>query len=59
MKSLWKAYCQTFKDIISNTSIFTTLILSVLFYSFFIRPHIRQNRQKPCRLLLSTKSKVL
>ncbi|WP_312308470.1 ABC transporter permease, partial [Acinetobacter variabilis] len=35
MKSLWKAYCQTFKDIISNTSIFTTLILSVLFYSFF------------------------
>src|SRR5690554_6858792 len=35
MKSLWKAYCQTFKDIISNTAIFTTLILSVLFYSFF------------------------
>lgn len=35
MKSLWHAYCQTFKDIVGNSSIFTTLILSVLFYSFF------------------------
>ena len=35
MKALWAAYCKTFKDIVSNTSIFTTLILSVLFYSFF------------------------
>lgn len=35
MKALWAAFCKTFKDIVSNTSIFTTLILSVLFYSFF------------------------
>lgn len=35
MKSLWQAYYQTFKDIVGNSSIFTTLILSVLFYSFF------------------------
>lgn len=35
MRSLWAVYLQTFKDIFSNTSIFTTLILSVVFYSFF------------------------
>lgn len=35
MKSLWQAYCLTFKDIVGHSSIFTTLILSVIFYSFF------------------------
>ncbi|ANF82196.1 multidrug ABC transporter permease [Acinetobacter sp. NCu2D-2] len=35
MKTVWLAYVKTFKDIVSNTSIFTTLILSVIFYSFF------------------------
>src|SRR5690606_34854587 len=35
MKALWAAYCKTFQDIVKNISIFTTLILSVLFYSFF------------------------
>jgi len=35
MKSLWFYYMQSFKDIVSHGTIFTTLILSVLFYSFF------------------------
>lgn len=35
MKSLWSSYCQTFKDIIAQSSLLTTLILSVFFYSFF------------------------
>lgn len=35
MKKLWRAYLQTFKDIFSHSSIFTTLVLSVLLYSFF------------------------
>ena len=35
MKSLWFYYLQSFKDIVSHGTIFTTLILSVLFYSFF------------------------
>ncbi|NHB57892.1 ABC transporter permease [Acinetobacter shaoyimingii] len=33
--NFWNAYCQTFKDIVKNSSIFTTFILSVIFYSFF------------------------
>lgn len=35
MKSLWFYYLRSFKDIISHSSIFTTLIVSVLLYSFF------------------------
>ncbi|MFE1727147.1 ABC transporter permease, partial [Acinetobacter baumannii] len=35
MKEFLKAYVQTFKDIVSNSSVFTTLILSVILYSFF------------------------
>jgi ABC-2 type transport system permease protein len=35
MKEIWHAYVKSFKDIIGHGSIFTTLILSVLFYSFF------------------------
>ena len=35
MKSLWFYYLRSFKDIASHGAIFTTLILSVLFYSFF------------------------
>ena len=35
MKHFWQAYLQTFKDIVGHSSIFTTLILSVLLYSFF------------------------
>lgn len=35
MKRLWQAYLDSFKQIVSNTTVFTTLILSVLFYSFF------------------------
>ncbi len=35
MKSLWFCSLQSFKDIVSHGTIFTTLILSVLFYSFF------------------------
>ena len=35
MKKLWSAYCTSLKDIVSHGSIFTTLILSVIFYSFF------------------------
>lgn len=31
----WQNNLQTFKDIVKNTSIFTTLILSVFLYSFF------------------------
>ncbi len=41
MKSLWFYYLQSFKDIVSHGTIFTTLILSVLFYSFFIQPLIK------------------
>ncbi|MBD8009076.1 ABC transporter permease [Acinetobacter pecorum] len=35
MKSCWSYYLHSFKDIVSHESILTTLILSVLFYSFF------------------------
>lgn len=35
MKDFLKYYFKTFKDIASNQSILTTLILSVVFYSFF------------------------
>lgn len=35
MKQFFQYYCQTFKDIFANSSILTTLILSVLMYSFF------------------------
>lgn len=35
MRALWRDYLKTFKDIVGHSSIFTTLILSVLFYSFF------------------------
>ena len=35
MNSLLYYFCKTFKDIFANSSILTTLILSVVFYSFF------------------------
>ena len=35
MKSFLHYYLKTFKDIITNQSILTTLILSVIFYSVF------------------------
>lgn len=35
MKAFVQAYLQTLQDIVSNSAIFTTLILSVVFYSFF------------------------
>ena len=35
MRQIWRAYLGTFRDIFLNGSIFTTLVLSVLFYSFF------------------------
>ncbi|MAK29490.1 ABC transporter permease [Acinetobacter sp.] len=35
MKKFWYHYCQTFKDIVKNSSILTTVVLSVFFYSFF------------------------
>ena len=35
MKSFLYYYLKTFKDIIANQSILTTLILSVIFYSVF------------------------
>ena len=45
MKEFLKAYVQTFKDIVSNSSVFTTLILSVILYSFFIRQPIKLSAQ--------------
>ena len=35
MKNFFRFYLQTFKNIASNSSILTTMILSVFFYSFF------------------------
>lgn len=35
MRDFVQAYLQTLQDIVSNSAIFTTLILSVVFYSFF------------------------
>lgn len=35
MKEFFKYYAKTFKDIISREPIFTTIILSIFFYSFF------------------------
>ncbi|AOA59013.1 ABC transporter permease [Acinetobacter larvae] len=35
MKAFFQNYSQTFKNIVANQSILTTLILSVFFYSFF------------------------
>lgn len=35
LRSFFTYYAKTFKDIVQNSSIFTTLILSVILYSFF------------------------
>lgn len=35
MRNFLHTYLQTFQDIVQNSAIFTTLILSVVFYSFF------------------------
>ena len=35
MKSFFHYYLQTFKNIAKNQSVLTTMILSVIFYSFF------------------------
>lgn len=35
MKQIWTAYCETFKTIVTHSTLLTTLILSVLFYSVF------------------------
>lgn len=35
LRRLWQAYLGTFKNIVKNFSILTTMILSVIFYSFF------------------------
>ncbi len=45
MKEFLKAYLQTFKDIVGNSSVFTTLILSVILYSFFTLPPIKLSGQ--------------
>ncbi|EYT27066.1 antibiotic transport system permease domain protein [Acinetobacter sp. 1564232] len=45
MKEFLNAYLQTFKDIVGNSSVFTTLILSVILYSFFTRPPIKLSVQ--------------
>ena len=35
MKSFFCYYIQTFKNIVANTSVFTTLIAAIILYSFF------------------------
>ena len=35
MKKFWFYYLHTFKEIAKNSSILTTVVLSVFFYSFF------------------------
>lgn len=35
MKKIWTAYINAFQQVFSNSSVFTTLIFSVIFYSFF------------------------
>ena len=35
MKSFFCFYIQTFKNIATNTSVFTTLIAAIILYSFF------------------------
>lgn len=35
MKSFFSYYIQTFKNIVANTSVFTTLITAIILYSFF------------------------
>lgn len=44
MKQLWRHYCQTFKNIAADSSILTTLVLSVFLYSFFY-PTAYQSQQ--------------
>lgn len=58
MKDFFQAYLQTFKDIVGNSSVFTTLILSVILYSFFTRPPIKLSGQNQFLLSLLMKSKV-
>lgn len=58
MKEFLKAYAQTFKDIVSNSSVFTTLILSVILYSFFIQLPIKLNVPNQFQSSLLTKNKV-
>ncbi len=58
MKEFLKAYVQTFKDIVSNSSVFTTLILSVILYSFFIRQPIKLSVQNQFQSSLLMKNKV-
>lgn len=57
MKDFFQAYLQTFKDIVGNSSVFTTLILSVILYSF-TRPPIKLSGQNQFLLSLLMKSKV-
>ena len=52
MKALWGAYCKTLKDIVSNSSIFTTLILSVLFYSFFYPTAYKAEQAKALPIII-------
>ncbi len=58
MKEFLKAYVQTFKDIVSNSSVFTTLILSVILYSFFYPTAIKLSAQNQFQLSLLMKNKV-
>ncbi len=58
MKELLKAYAQTFKDIVSNSSVFTTLILSSFFIAFFIQLPIKLNVLNQFQSSLLTKNKV-
>lgn len=58
MKEFFKAYGQTFKDIVSNSSVFTTLILSVILYSFFTLLPIKLSGQNLFLLSLLMKNKA-
>ncbi len=58
MKEFLKAYAQTFKDIVGNSSVFTTLILSVILYSFFIQLLIKLNVPNQFQLSWLMKNRV-
>jgi hypothetical protein len=58
LSTLLRHYIQTFKDIVKHSSIFTTLVLSVFLYSFFIPLLIKRNTQNRSPLLWWMRNKA-
>ena len=49
MNAFWHYYVLTFKRIFGNGSVLVTMILSVVFYSFFILQPTNRNKEAYCQ----------